>query len=191
MSIETISKFIQNNPYLTAGIAIAAAGLISLIIWLISKFIPHSKSLRQEESIEISEPINIPKKEVSKVTDIDVDCLVADAKSRSYEIEKLKLSILAQCKENNSAGIGRQWDYEGKPVYWLYRTKEGQLSPIIPDTTLENTPSELYSILNIYHAVEGICRSVLLKESVFQKYGWFFAMGGAALFAMVLVTIRK
>lgn len=115
-------------------------------------------------------------------------CLIVDANSRSFGTEEISLYDLQKVKEANDNGIGRQWNYEGKDVYYLFRNKDMVLSPIMMPVTLETPPSLLYEALS--QEDTEIIFDVRKDEGKFAKYGPYLIVAGIAAFVIV-ATMQK
>ncbi len=168
-----------SNPVVITILLASAAGILLFTYWLIGDLKKKKKKARLLEVVPGDA-------EAPGVVEDKIACLVVDVVTRSYQVEYIPLSDMDACKLGNEEGIGRQWNYNGVDVYYLFRDKDAAIHPITPPETLDNPPSELYKVQHQDNS--EIFFDVTAAEGVIAKYGWFFAVAVVAAFVIIATT---
>ena len=178
--LEIVKQYVIHNLRSILLIASIILPLLFLAIWLpIRATRKKAASTPSSQSQSTAETPSEPEPEY--------DCYIGDCQTRIAKIEKVKKSVLEKAKKDFGT-IGRQWNRDGKDVFWLYREND-VLKPVITSDTLEESPSKLFKALR--RAAIEIVFNVDKDESALEKYGWWFAIGGVSLFAMLMVVLKR
>ena len=181
MEIEGKIAEILNNPmYVTAVMAVIAFLTVLLLYFLMGR---KKKSIRQK----VNKSKAIVEEDVNK-EEAKEYCLVVDENTRSFDVEEITVTELEKVKNANPDGIGRQWNYEKYELYYLFRNKKGDLSPVNVPQTLDTPPSLLYEALS--QEDTEIIFDVRKEEGAFAKYGPYLIVAGIAAF-VIIATMQQ
>jgi hypothetical protein len=113
-------------------------------------------------------------------TEAKFPCLIADKKKRTIEVEETEISKIRE------SGAGRQWDYKGKEVYWLFRDKDDKYDPIVPPETYDNPPTLLHNALQ--QDAEDIVFDVTKEHDFIKEYSPYLLMIGLEIIALIFTS---
>ena len=103
----------------------------------------------QEAKAQSSEKIELPEV-ISR--DGVINAVVVDGKTRKFGARHVEL------KPN--VNYGRQWDYAPHTgIYFLYRDRDGKITPVTPWEVISDSPSELYE-------------AVQTTDDMTEVFGW-------------------
>lgn len=174
---------IYNSPITTIATISVAAGVF--ITFLVLYFLRRNKANGVRKTNKGKEagwenmPADLPPEIAEFSPTGQVNALVMDDKTRSFGLRWLNM--------RPDVDYGRLWLYGNHNVFWLEKTRDGKVLPVVPVEDMDHSPGELYEALQTRDDIDETLAPQKSENSKI-KVGLLVAAACVALFLMFLAA---